>query len=235
VTFLTERGKHVLLPVQSAYDLTAPFYDKWYWQPFWRAAEYPPILEAIQRFRRGRGRSIDILDVGCGTGWYLDQLKSICRDRVGIDLSGGMLAIARERLGNTLLKRADGRKIPFAKSRFDAVLCTRVISHMPQIGAAILEMKKVLGDGGLLIISDVDAEHDYEYTRLPIQSGHVFVDTFKHPQQAVFDEVERVGFVLDTRIVIHLDGTTERLGPRRKSRRMSPVAGWIGIWRKLSL
>lgn len=221
------------ISAESAYDLSAPFYDNWYWQPFWRQTEYPTIFPALERLRRGRGRLIDLLDVGCGTGWYLDQLEPLCRERVGIDVSEGMLAVARQRLKNTTLKRADGRSLPFFSNRFDAVLCTRVISHLSHVRPAILEMRKVLSDGGMLILSDVDAGHDYEYTRLPMSGGHVFADTFKHPRRDVFREVEDLGFVLDTRALIHLDGSVEVMEPRRVSKLSSPIAGWVGIWRKV--
>ena len=217
--------------MEAAYDLSAPFYDGWSWQRFWRAHEAPPIRQILETVRRGRGRPLSLLDAGCGTGWYLEQLSDLCGEQVGLDLSAGMLAVAQHRLKRTLLKQADMRRIPFAAQRFDAVLCTRVLSHLPRIGAAVGEMRRTLGMGGTLVLSDVDATHDYQFTRLPVSTGHVHAETHKHDRGEVFDEVERLGFVPSTTFLIHLDGQIEPI--RRRARlRVEAVAGWIGSWRK---
>src|SRR5688572_11459105 len=43
------------------------------------------------------GRGMDILECGCGTGLILERLKEFGRRVVGIDLSPGMLSLARSR------------------------------------------------------------------------------------------------------------------------------------------
>lgn len=224
------------LPIspEHAYDLSAQFYDEWSWQSFWRSYEFPPIREAMARYRRGRGRTLSLIDVGCGTGWYLENLHYLCRERVGIDLSNGMLAVARYRLQNAMLMRSDANTIPFRRVRFDAVLCTRVFSHIRQIAPTLREMHRVLVDGGLLIISDVDADHEYMHTKLPTAAGSIFAKTYKHDRRKVFQEVEHAGFVSDSGFLIYRDGETREVKPRRSAQAKSSIAGWIGIWRKTS-
>jgi ubiquinone/menaquinone biosynthesis C-methylase UbiE len=83
-----------VLAAQEAYDRAATGYDAWKWQPFWRAAEQPFIIQALADFAPDRPR---LLDVGCGTGWYLRELEPLCAHTAGIDVSEGMLAQARKR------------------------------------------------------------------------------------------------------------------------------------------
>lgn len=221
-----------VLPVQTAYDLSAPFYDDWAWQRFWRAHEYPVVRDALERQRRGRKQALDLLDVGCGTAWYLEHLRDLCRDEVGIDLSSGMLAIAGNRLPGTLLKQGDARNLDFPPGRFDSIVCTRVLSHMAQVRPALSEMRRVLGKAGTLVISDVDASHEYQVTRLPVATGHIGADTYKHDREEVFATIEDVGFVLDRAFLISPGGQVEEVRQRARSRSASSVAGWVSAWRR---
>jgi ubiquinone/menaquinone biosynthesis C-methylase UbiE len=219
------------LPVPVAYDLSAPLYDGWSWQSFWRAHEYPIIRRALEKESGGGACELSLLDVGCGTGWYLKQLEDVSTEQAGVDLSGGMLAVAGHRLHGILLQ-ADARSLPFPAARFDAVLCTRVLSHLPSIATAVTEMRRVLTDSGMLIVSDVDATHDYERTRLPVAGGHILADTYKHDRAEVSREIEHLGFVRTSIFVIHMSGRAEEFKGLDVSRPVSDVAGWIGMWRK---
>ncbi len=219
------------LPPVVAYDLAAPSYDAWHWQSFWRMYEFPIVVEALERYQRGRQRRVAILDVGCGTGWYLDSLQPHCDEMVGIDASRGMLAVARHRLPGTLLLQRDACALPFAAGRFDVVLCTRVLSHLPVLRPALAEMARVLSPGGLLILSDVDAEHEYLHTRLPVASDHVFARTFKHAREPLFSTVEAEGFFSGDAHLINSSGTATPLRGRR-ARSDSVAAGWVATWQR---
>ena len=52
-------------------------------------------LEAGFVERYGRGR--DVLEVGCGTGLVLSRIREFAKSAKGVDLSPGMLELARER------------------------------------------------------------------------------------------------------------------------------------------
>lgn len=221
-----------VLPVEAAYDLSARFYDDWSWQRFWRAHEYPVVRDALERQRRGRKQTLDLLDVGCGTGWYLEHLRDLCRDEVGVDLSGGMLAVAGNRLPGILLKQGDARNLDFPPGRFDTIVCTRVLSHMAQVRPALCEMRRVLTRTGAFVLSDVDASHEYEVTRLPVATGHVRADTYKHDREEVFTTIEDIGFVFDRGFLVHPDGQIEEIGRRARTRSAPSVAGWVSTWRK---
>jgi demethylmenaquinone methyltransferase / 2-methoxy-6-polyprenyl-1,4-benzoquinol methylase len=106
-----------------------------------------------------RYRPADVLDVATGTG---DLAIAIAgpgqRNVTGIDISGKMLAIGRdkvEHLGLTNSIRfqlADGEKIPFADSSFDAVTVAFGVRNFEHLDAGISEMRRVLRPGGVMLI-----------------------------------------------------------------------------------
>ena len=102
-------------------------------------------------------RRFRVLDLGCGGG----ALTALVRDALpyarvtGIDLSGGMVDAARERLGGTVrLYRADAERLPFAESSFDAVLANDVFHHLPDGPRASFESWRVLARDGVLVLGD---------------------------------------------------------------------------------
>lgn len=96
-----------------------------------------------------------ILDAGCGTGRDLSYLERYDAELYGVDLSIGMLKIAKDKLKKTILINADIRNLPFSKNFFDGILCIAVLSHLPKRDKeyAIKEFRRVLKPGGILYIS----------------------------------------------------------------------------------
>jgi SAM-dependent methyltransferase len=96
-----------------------------------------------------------ILDAGCGSG----PLSAALRDRgavvTGIDASAGMVALARQRLGDDVaLQVVDVRDpLPFADGAFDDVVASLVLHYLEDWGPTLAEMRRVLRPGGRLIAS----------------------------------------------------------------------------------
>jgi ubiquinone/menaquinone biosynthesis C-methylase UbiE len=97
------------------------------------------------------------LDVGCGSGAAVRRAAGIAQRAVGVDLSPGMLARARDLAGdvaNVEFVEGDAEALPFADGEFTAVLCTTSFHHYPDPAAAAREMGRVLEPGGRLAIGD---------------------------------------------------------------------------------
>jgi SAM-dependent methyltransferase len=102
---------------QAAFDLLAPLYDRL--TANHDHAAWAAQLESLARRAGLGGRRL--LDVGCGTGASAAPMLARGYDVTGADISPGMLAAARERLGPAVrLERADMRALP-ALGRFDLV------------------------------------------------------------------------------------------------------------------
>ena len=103
-----------------------------------------------------------ILDVGCGTGLFLERLhRAVPGARLaGVDPVPEMLAIARRRLPTLRpddtadLREAAAERLPFADGEFDAVVSTSVFHYVRRPEAALAEMRRVLRPGGRLVLTD---------------------------------------------------------------------------------
>ncbi len=91
-----------------------------------------------------------VLEAGCGTGLILQRLQSICGQAVGVDLSSGMLSLARER-GLTVTQAAVDA-LPFADETFDTVVSFKVLAHVPPIRETLVELTRVTRPGGHLLL-----------------------------------------------------------------------------------
>jgi ubiquinone/menaquinone biosynthesis C-methylase UbiE len=96
-----------------------------------------------------------ILDAGCGSGPVAETLRERGAVVAGFDSSAGMLALARRRLGDSVvLERAElGGSLPFADAGFDDVVASLVLHYLEDWTTALAELRRVLKPGGRLIVS----------------------------------------------------------------------------------
>ena len=98
----------------------------------------------------------DVLEVGCGTGLILERLAWLARRAEGIDLSPGMLELARAR--GLSVQVADATRLPFADGSFDVACSFKVLAHVPDLGVALAEMARVVRPGGVVIAELYNAQ-----------------------------------------------------------------------------
>ena len=94
-----------------------------------------------------------MLDAGSGEGYGTAILASAgAASAVGIDLDEESITHARERYGQ-MFEAADIASLPFDNASFDLVVCFETIEHLDDDVGALRELRRVLADDGLLIIS----------------------------------------------------------------------------------
>lgn len=103
------------------------------------------------------GSTKRVLDVGCGNGLYLAQLRSWRIAATGCDLSHGMLVAARAT--EAFLVNADVTRLPFPAAAFDVVLAPHMLYHVTDRAAAASEMRRVTQAGGACVVVTNGAEH----------------------------------------------------------------------------
>jgi ArsR family transcriptional regulator len=99
----------------------------------------------------------DLLDVGCGRGRMLKLLASRANRAVGVDIDAGARRRARSDLmlaglPNCTLRQGDMYRLPFADGEFDTILLDGVLAAAERPVQALLEAKRLLSDGGRLVI-----------------------------------------------------------------------------------
>lgn len=103
----------------------------------------------------------EILDIGCGPGWFWASVAEGLPTAVSLtlaDLSPGMVAEAVGRCAPLAFGRVDGFQadaatIPCEDGRFDGVVAMHMLYHLPQPAEAIAEMWRVLKPGGFLAVT----------------------------------------------------------------------------------
>lgn len=107
-----------------------------------------------------------VLDVGAGTGFLTIGAAKRARRVIALDFSESMLEEARAKLDrkNVEFRVGSAEDIPLPDSSVDSVIGNMMLHHCPRPAVAVNEMARVLGRGGILVLSDLQ-EHSYESLR----------------------------------------------------------------------
>jgi len=93
-----------------------------------------------------------ILDVGCGIGNILERISKGAL--YGIDISAIQIQRASKRLGNkVILIKCPGENMPFEAGFFDKIYCTEVFEHSLEPRMILIEMSRILKNGGIISLS----------------------------------------------------------------------------------
>jgi SAM-dependent methyltransferase len=100
------------------------------------------------------GRAVDL---GGGTGQHAALLAERYDEVLAVDVSAPMLAYAREHRprGNVWYERRDLREVTAdTDGRFDLVLSTHTLHHVPDLDATLAQIRRLLRPGGQAILVD---------------------------------------------------------------------------------
>ncbi len=117
--------------------------------------------QSEQRFFSETGWTTDwmngrwLLDVGCGSGRFLEIASRTSAQVVGVDLSNAVDA-ARETLAsrpNVHVVQASIYDLPFRRDAFDGCYCIGVIQHTPDPARSLRALPAVLRPGGRIAVT----------------------------------------------------------------------------------
>jgi SAM-dependent methyltransferase len=138
-----------------------------------------------------------VLDVGCGTGLpTARQLVDGGMDLTGIDISPGMLELARENVPEARLERLDLLDLPGTGwPRFDAVVAFFALLMLPRpkVPHALGVLHEALRPDGLLVLSMVEA--DLTDVLLPFLGQDVLVSGYRRDDLRAV--VKAAGFAIE--------------------------------------
>lgn len=114
---------------------------------------FGPFRERVAGVARGR-----ILEVGIGSGLNLASYSSRAETVYGIDPSPELLAKASTRVKEVgfpvCLVDASSERLPFEDKTFDSIVMTFTLCSIPEPGAALVEMRRVLKSEGKLLFAE---------------------------------------------------------------------------------
>ena len=116
-----------------------------------------------------------VLDLGCGNGMWVGALAGrVPRGKVvGLDISTGMLSALGERYPSVPRVCADGQVLPLRDDAVDGVLAAWMLYHLPDKGAVLEEIRRVLRAGGCLVAatnSETGVPHLDDAIRLSLEA-----------------------------------------------------------------
>jgi len=112
--------------------------------------------------KRDLNQPYRILDVGCGTGASMIDLKKLLGKRVdvvGVDVVGLQIDLAKEKIKKNAvwaeLELYNGEKLLFENNSFDAIYTSDVLGHVENVRNWLDELNRVLKpDGALAMFSE---------------------------------------------------------------------------------
>lgn len=118
------------------------------------------------------GRSVSVLDVACGDGFYAGSFDAVLGpgSRVAaVDLSQAFLdwasrcvAASRGRRHRVSFVKANAEHLPFDDESFDVAWCAQSLISLPDLSAALSEMRRVVRRGGTVGILENDRLHEMQ-------------------------------------------------------------------------
>lgn len=147
---------------QDFFDLHAKYWDE-------LSFRLLPLPQYQERLLEAVPRCANLLEIGAGTGELLLKLADIAGKIVGVDHSQAMLSEARRKVAvhgvvNIELRLGEMTHLPLPDNSVDCVVANMVLHHAADPLAVMIEIRRVLKDGGLLLIADL-ARHEREAAR----------------------------------------------------------------------
>jgi predicted TPR repeat methyltransferase len=159
--------------------------------------------------------SLDVLDLGCGTGLCGEAVKPVAKTLVGVDLSPGMIAKARERGIYDRLEVGDLVAVTrgMAARSFDLVVCAEVLNYIGDLLPTFEAVATCLRPGGRFALS-VEAGAGDRYDLQPNRR-------YRHAKAYVQRLAAMAGFVEERFDLVPL-----------RLEKGTPVAGYLVVLRR---
>jgi SAM-dependent methyltransferase len=123
----------------------------------WRSGQ-ERRLALIGKYAPLTGRRV--LDVGCGLGLYVEQLRRFSDQVYGIDVDVERVRQGAHRVANLLVAAAENP--PFLSDSFDVVLLHEVLEHVDDDRRVVREAARLLAPGGRMVIFAPNRMYPFE-------------------------------------------------------------------------
>ena len=159
-------------------------------------------LEALSLQKILQGKSFkNCLEIGCGTGKNTAWLLTICDQITAIDLSKGMLDIAKNKIQSDKVNFIEAditNDWTFAKDAYDLVTFSLMLEHIEDLDAVFQKLAKVSDTGTRVYIGELHPFKQYagSKARFETETGTQVVTCFNHHVTDFIEAANTSGFHL---------------------------------------
>lgn len=166
------------------------------------AEEYDKSLGYLNSFEEnvflrflGNLEGKKVLDIGCGTGRLIPELKHRGGEVVAADLSAKMLNLTSKKFPGVKTVVADIDDLPFEDESFDMVIAMFVVVHLGDLRRAFDEVYRVLKNGGVFILSNINQR---KAPKLKLPDGReIVIKSFYHMPKHLIAALDNSFFKID--------------------------------------
>jgi ubiquinone/menaquinone biosynthesis C-methylase UbiE len=132
-------------------------YDEWFETPIGRAVREREA-ELIGEFLSPQPEE-RVLDAGCGTGVFTQDILAAGARVVGLDISGPMIGVAREKSKGYPFSavRGDMLHLPFRDNYFDKAVSITALEFIKDARSAVDELFRVTRPGGCVVVATLNS------------------------------------------------------------------------------
>ena len=167
----------------------------------------PKILEKLNN----EDNLGNLIEIGCGTGYFTKILSTKSENIISTDISEEMLNIAKENLKENEFLAMDCQNLKFNDGKFDTAFMGLVLLFADDPQKALKEIKRVLKPKGLLIIADPDISYLSTYGKLKFRIRALIkyrrIPTTSHilNQKKILNMLDKTGFEIAKNEIIKDD------------------------------
>ena len=118
-----------------------------------------PRLDGIKQRTTGKR----LLDVGCGTGFFMEAAAEAGFEVRGVEFSAVAISLARQDIRERIVRGDVNQLLRNETEKFDVVTAFDIIEHVQNPANFLQELREILQPGGVLAISSPDTGHVLRY------------------------------------------------------------------------
>jgi predicted TPR repeat methyltransferase len=199
--------------VRSLFDNSAPSFDADLAGMSYRAPEMMRGLISPP----AEPKSLDIVDLGCGTGLSGVPFAEMARTLVGVDLSPPMLEVAGMRGIYTRLVQGELLEVLAAPEQYDLILSADVFIYVGDLASVFAAVRRSLRPNGRFVFA-VESHSGTGYALQPTRRYAHSVDYIRTlAVQTGLCEIAMTSGLLRTEFGVNIDGYSFVLRNRRSS------------------
>jgi len=124
----------------------------WYWETEAGQLRWKRRIEMLLAHIQ---TDMDVLEVGCGVGYFTKEMAKTKASIVAIDISPDLLSVAKEFLRNTnvVFKVDNAYDLSFPDRSFNTIIGSSVLHHL-DVDQALKEFHRVLRPGGTIFFTE---------------------------------------------------------------------------------